>query len=89
MTTTALQERQDTGNATCLYMAFELSNKNWKLAFGVGGNCRIRSIPARDMKALWKEVSEAKRRFGLAEDAPIVSCYEAGRDGFWLHRTLI
>jgi len=89
MTITALQERQDTGNATCLHMAFELSNKEWKLAFGIGGNCRIRSIPARDKKALWKEVAEAKRRFGLAEDAPVVSCYEAGRDGFWLHRMLI
>ena len=30
--------------------------------------------------------SSAKARFGLPDDAPVVSCYEAGRDGFWLHR---
>jgi transposase len=37
---------------------------------------------------LEKEVRAAKERFGLAEDTPVVSCYEAGRDGFWLHRYL-
>ena len=31
----------------------------------------------------------AKRRFGLAVDAPVWSCYEAGRDGFWVHRWLV
>jgi len=30
----------------------------------------------------------AKQRFGLAVDAPTVSCFEAGRDGFGLHRAL-
>jgi transposase len=34
------------------------------------------------------EIRAAKRRLGLAEDVPVVSCYEAGRDGFWLHRCL-
>ena len=29
---------------------------------------------------------EAKRRFKLAADTAVISCYEAGRDGFWLHR---
>ena len=32
--------------------------------------------------------SNAKRRFGLPEETPVISCYEAGRDGFWLHRYL-
>src|SRR5712691_10165354 len=31
---------------------------------------------------------QAKRRFGLPDTAPVVSCYEAGREGFWLHRFL-
>jgi transposase len=35
-----------------------------------------------------QEVAQAKKRFGLPEVAPVVSCYEAGRDGFWLHRFL-
>jgi transposase len=37
---------------------------------------------------LLHEVAQAKRRFGLPETAPVVSCYEAGREGFWLHRFL-
>jgi transposase len=37
---------------------------------------------------LLREIAKAKRRFGLPEDAAVVSCYEAGRDGFWLHRWL-
>jgi transposase len=37
---------------------------------------------------LLQEVTQAKRRFGLPETAPVVSCYEAGREGFWLHRFL-
>ena len=32
------------------------------------------------------EIAQAKCRLGLPETAPVVSCYEAGRDGFWLHR---
>jgi transposase len=35
-----------------------------------------------------QEVAQAKQRFGLPESAPVVSCYEAGREGFWLHRFL-
>jgi transposase len=39
--------------------------------------------------ALQDEIRAAKKRFGLSEDAPVRSCYEAGRDGFWLHRYLV
>ena len=28
----------------------------------------------------------AKARFGLVGDVGVQTCYEAGRDGFWLHR---
>ena len=34
------------------------------------------------------EIRKAKHRFGLPEETPVISCYEAGRDGFWLHRYL-
>ncbi len=34
------------------------------------------------------EIHKAKHRFGLPEETPVISCYEAGRDGFWLHRYL-
>ena len=88
MTEAALQE-QSNQKEQCLYMVFELSNKEWKLGFGIGGNPRIRTMPARDLPVLWKEIELAKVKLGLPSDAPVVSCYEAGRDGFWLHRYLV
>ena len=40
------------------------------------------------MSTLQQEITRAKQRFGLPEDARVVSCYEAGRDGR-LHRYLV
>jgi transposase len=37
---------------------------------------------------LREEIAKAKQRFGLPADAPVGTCYEAGSDGFWLHRAL-
>jgi len=73
-----------------LYLAFELSQNQWKLGFtiGVAQRPRIRNITARDLQALQHEIKAAKQRFGLPADAPVLSCYEAGRDGFWIHRYL-
>jgi transposase len=34
-------------------------------------------------------MAAAKARFGLTADASVASCYEAGLDGFWVHRYLI
>ena len=61
-----------------------------KLAFTIGHGqpARLRTITARDLATLLAEIAKAKRRFGLPDDAGVVSCYEAGRDGFWLHRWL-
>jgi transposase len=50
---------------------------------------RIRTIVAGDMEALRQEIARARARFGLAPETPVWSCYEAGRDGFWLHRWLL
>jgi len=73
-----------------LYVAFELSWNEWKLAFAAGAadNPRLKNIGARDSQALLREIAKAKKRFGLADGALTYSCYEAGRDGFWLHRFL-
>jgi transposase len=49
---------------------------------------RLRTIPARDLAGLQREIQRAKQRFGLPDATEILSCYEAGRDGFWLHRYL-
>jgi transposase len=76
---------------TVLHMALELSEKEWKLAFSTGAaqKPRRRDIPARDIEALRQEIATAKERFDLPAETRVVSCYEAGRDGFWLHRFLL
>jgi len=90
MMTTATHNAHDTTTERVLFVAFELSEKTWKLGFttGHGQQPRERSIAARNQARLLQEVAQAKKRFGLPESAPVVSCYEAGREGFWLHRFL-
>jgi transposase len=71
-----------------VFMAMELSKQNWKLAFGDGSRERQRTITAGDTAGLVAEIAKAKEKLGLPPEAPVVSCYEAGRDGFWVHRML-
>ena len=71
-----------------LHLAFELSESQWKLGFSDGKKMRFRSIPARDLEQLGEEIEKAEERFKLRGKIRILSCYEAGRDGFWLHRYL-
>jgi transposase len=71
-------------------VAFELSAKQWKLAMtsGVGVAPWLRTVPSGDLAAVARAIAQARRRFVLLPSAPAVSCYEAGRDGFWIHRAL-
>jgi len=86
---TALQGKH-TVEASELYMAFELGEKNWKLSLGDGARGPSRyTLAAGDTAALLECIAKAKARCGLAPEARVRSCYEAGRDGFWLHRWLI
>lgn len=73
-----------------LYIAMELSANKWVMAFssGVARDPRVREVAARDLPALEREIRRARQKFGLPEDGQVVSCYEAGRDAFWLHRCL-
>lgn len=71
-----------------LYMAMELSNRKWKLGFGNGVKMRCKTIEARDRARLLEEVVLAKRKLKLPATARVVCCYEAGRDGHWIHRWL-
>jgi transposase len=82
---------QETPPQPTLFLAFELGQTMWKLGFtiSVAQPPRERTIPAGDQAGLQQEILRAKQRFGLPEDARVVSCYEAGRDGFWLHRYLM
>ena len=71
-------------------MSLELGSKHWKVAFTTGASHRPRvvQLAAGDLGRLWTEVTRAKGRLGLSADTVVRSCYEAGRDGFWLHRAL-
>jgi transposase len=82
---------ESTAPAGGLLLAFELGQRSWKLGFtgGMGQRPRIRQIPAGAVTVLMTEIERAKKRLGLPSDAPVTSCYEAGRDGFWLHRFLV
>ena len=71
-----------------LYMSIELSGKTWGLAFSIGEKVRHTNVRAGDKFELLQQVTRTKERFGLAADVRVVSCYEAGRDGFWIHRWL-
>lgn len=88
MNQVALQQSKVSG--VVLHVAFELSNRVWKMASSVDGrSLRTVNVPARDTVAVAKEFAKAKRHFGVPESTPVRSCYEAGRDGFWLHRWLV
>jgi transposase len=73
-----------------LMLAMELGESGWLLGFAraFGEKPLRRKIASRDQKALLAQIAWAKERLGLVRDARVVSCYEAGRDGFWLHRFL-
>jgi len=74
-----------------LFMALELGSTTWKLAFSRAGDdhVRVRTMLARDVERLRDEIAKAKARFDLPTETPVRSCYEAGRDGFWVHRALL
>jgi transposase len=90
MTETTLTTN-DTPKPQYLYMSMELGEEKWKLGFAIGlrEKPRLREVDARDRTVVKEEIRLAKERFGLPPDTPVRSCYEAGRDGFWLHRFLL
>ena len=91
MTKKTTRKEHSTRTQNVLYLAFELSEKTWKLGFtlGLGQRVRERNVCAKGLGQLQKEIRAAKERFDLPETTVVRSCYEAGRDGFWLHRYLI
>lgn len=86
-----MEKKKNGAIVSTLYLALELGGTSWKLAFttGLGQKPRLRKVDAGDREALVSEVKLALERFGLAAETRVVSCYEAGRDGFWVHRFLL
>ena len=89
---TATASTHERSNMTsALLLALELGEESWLLGFSVGGVGKVlrRKIVSRDTESLLREVARAKEHFGLGGETVVRSCYEAGRDGLWLHRFLV
>lgn len=78
-------------NDSVLYVAFELGKREWKLAMtsGFGRQPWLRTVASSDLAGVDRALRQGRERFGLAVTARVISCYEAGRDGFWIHRALV
>jgi transposase len=81
-------DRGKSASGPVLYVAFELSNSTWKLACSDGNKLRHVTVAAGDLDQVQGAILGARRRLGLDDNVHTVSRYEAGRDGFWLHRYL-
>lgn len=88
MKKTQVTRKDNNTGQVILYIAFDLGDKDWKLGFSDGSRERLRKIDADEKEEIWEEIEKSKEHFGLGDDFRVVSCYEAGRDGFWLHRYL-
>ena len=82
-----------TNSRPVIHIALELSVTSWVIAYRLPGSDKIKMhrMSAGATKELLAVVSDlrgkAAARIGGAE-AIVASCFEAGRDGFWLHRLL-
>jgi transposase len=73
-------------------VTIELSASSWLVATRPSGveKPRMHRIKAGDTTALFALITELRSRASakLGRVAEVVCCFEAGRDGFWLHRVL-
>lgn len=78
---------------TTVYLALELSSSTWLAAVRLPGRDKVvlHRIDAGDTAALLAFVANQRARAQARAGVPVevVSCFEAGRDGFWLHRFLL
>lgn len=72
-----------------IYMALDLGRRWWTVGFLLPGDrdARLMSVAGGDTAGLLELISRQRAKAGDAA-LPVVSCYEAGRDGFWLDRWL-
>ncbi|MDP3171430.1 MAG: IS110 family transposase [Polaromonas sp.] len=74
-----------------LYVAFELSKSKWLIGMVVSGESKMsrHQVVGGDTAAVWQLISK-KRAYAEKQGrrVRVVSCYEAGYDGFWFDRWL-
>jgi transposase len=75
-----------------IYIAVELSLSSWLVAVRLPGTdkARLHRIDGGNATALLTLIKDIQTRAAtkLGRTAEIACCFEAGRDGFWLHRLL-
>src|SRR3954452_18912673 len=82
-----------TPSPATLFVALDLSRSSWVLAVHAphaAGKVSRHKLPpgAEGLLALVARIREQAER-ALGAPVRVVSCHEAGRDGFWLHRVLL
>ena len=81
------------GHYGTIFVAIELSQKSWLVTLHSPDRDRIsrHKLEGGDhagLLALIEKHPQRGRRTSWARRLEVVSCYEAGYDGFWLHRLL-
>ncbi len=75
-----------------IHIAIELSVTSWLVAVRLPGadKSRLHHLEGGGTKALLALIAELRARTSAKLDcaADVACCFEAGRDGFWLHRLL-
>jgi transposase len=75
-----------------IYVVFELSKSKWQLGVQLPGGEKMSQyrIDGGDLSALAMLLAKARGKAEqLGKPIRIVSCYEAGFEGHWLHRWLV
>lgn len=90
MTATTQTECNAAAAETVLYMSLELGQAKWgvTVSAGMGAVPRYREVAGGEIGAVVEVITGELRRLGLAPTTRVRSCYEAGRDGCWVHRAL-
>lgn len=81
---------EDTTKAPTIYLALDLGRRRWTVGVLLPGDrdARLFQIAGGDREGLSKLIQHQRQAVG-DPGVRLVSCYEAGRDGFWLHRWLL
>ncbi len=89
---TTLSPAADDCEAVRIVGAIELSKKSWLVGVltPLADKISLHDLPAGDGEALLAVLTRISDKVAAALGRPveIVTCYEAGYDGFWLHRLL-
>src|ERR1019366_3733019 len=75
-----------------IYLAIELSASTWLVVSKIPTSEKtgLHRMEAGDSQALLTLIADLRKKVAakLGVEAAVMSCFEAGRDGFWLHRLL-